>query len=54
MSNTYIHPSSVIDKDVTIGDGTKIWHFSHIQSNTKIGNDVSIGQNVYTGSNVST
>ena len=37
----------MIDNDVSIGNGTKIWHFSHIRENTKIGKNVTIGQNVY-------
>lgn len=47
MENKYFaHQTSVIDKDVNIGDGTKIWHFSHIMSNCTIGNNCNIGQNV--------
>lgn len=48
----FVHKSSYIDKDVTIGEGTKIWHFSHILSNTKIGKNCSIGQNVTIGPDV--
>ena len=33
----YVHPASVIDEDTEIGEGTKIWHFSHIQSGARIG-----------------
>ena len=33
----YIHPSAIVDEDVKIGNNTKIWHFSHVQSNSKIG-----------------
>jgi len=35
-----------------IGEGTKIWHFSHISTNAKIGNNVIIGQNVFIGKGV--
>lgn len=42
----YVHESSVIDADVEIGQGTKIWHFSHIQSGAHIGENCSLGQNV--------
>ena len=45
-NNFYCHESSYIDDNVEIGDGTKIWHFSHVQSNVKIGKECSIGQNV--------
>lgn len=52
MDKYFVHPSSIIDDNVTIGGGTKIWHFCHIQSDAKIGSDCSFGQNVYVGSNV--
>ena len=48
----FIHESAYVDDNVLIGRNTKIWHFSHIQSNTKIGSDCSIGQNVNIGNNV--
>lgn len=48
----YIHESSYVDADVEIGDGTKIWHFSHIQSGARIGKNCSFGQNVNVGNNV--
>tara|TARA_B100001769_G_C21978749_1_gene526297 strand:+ start:296 stop:862 length:567 start_codon:yes stop_codon:yes gene_type:complete len=50
--NFFIHKSSFIDSNVDVGDNTKIWHFSHIQSGAKIGNSCSIGQNVNIGNNV--
>lgn len=46
------HESSFIDDNVEIGKGTKIWHFSHILSGTKIGNKCNIGQNAVIGPNV--
>lgn len=48
----FIHESSYIDENVEIGDGTKIWHFSHIQSGSIIGENCSIGQNVNISNNV--
>jgi len=51
MSYT-IHPSSYIDEDVTIGEGTKIWHFCHVQRGAVIGKNCSFGQNVNIGNNV--
>lgn len=48
----YIHESSYIDDDVSIGAGTKIWHFSHILGNCSIGKNCSLGQNVVIGPNV--
>jgi UDP-2-acetamido-3-amino-2,3-dideoxy-glucuronate N-acetyltransferase len=50
---TFIHPTAVIDSDVTIGSGTKIWHFSHVLSNSEIGERCNIGQNVVIGLDVS-
>lgn len=52
MSNYYVHPTSVIDEDVQIGEGTKIWHFCHIQSGAVIGERCSFGQNVNVSNNV--
>lgn len=48
----YIHPTAVIDDNVEIGEGTKIWHFSHILPGTKIGQNCIIGQNVMIGPDV--
>lgn len=48
----FVHQSSFIDDNVEIGEGTKIWHFSHIQSGTKIGKNCVFGQNVNVGNNV--
>jgi len=48
----FIHESSYVDDDVCIGRGTKIWHFSHIQSGSQVGRGCSIGQNVNIGNNV--
>jgi len=50
--NYYCHPSSYADDNVTIGDNTKIWHFSHILSNTTIGSNCSFGQNCVVGPKV--
>ncbi len=46
MDNTFIHPSSYVDDGCVIGEGTKIWHFSHIMSGCTIGPHCNIGQNV--------
>lgn len=40
------HPTAVIDEGCEIGQGTKIWHFSHIMPNCKIGENCNLGQNV--------
>jgi len=52
FSKVYIHETSYIDDEVTIGDGTKVWHFSHILKNSNIGANCSLGQNVVVGPNV--
>lgn len=39
------HPTAIIDQDCQIGDGTKIWHFTHVMPNCHIGNNCNIGQN---------
>ena len=46
MSNYFVHESSYVDDNVEIGEGTKIWHFSHVMSDSKIGKNCNIGQNV--------
>jgi UDP-2-acetamido-3-amino-2,3-dideoxy-glucuronate N-acetyltransferase len=51
-SSVVVHESSYVDGDVDIGEGTKIWHFSHILSGTRIGRNCSIGQNVMIGPSV--
>ena len=48
----FIHESSIIDEPCEIGEETKIWHFSHIMSNCKIGRKCNIGQNVVISPNV--
>lgn len=48
----FVHESSYVDDGVLIGDGTKIWHFSHVQKGAVIGNNCSLGQNVNIGNNV--
>ena len=48
----FAHDTAVIDENISIGNGTKIWHFSHIQSGAIIGEKCSLGQNVNVGNNV--
>lgn len=42
----FSHDTAIIDENCSIGQGTKIWHFSHIMSNSTIGENCNIGQNV--------
>jgi UDP-2-acetamido-3-amino-2,3-dideoxy-glucuronate N-acetyltransferase len=46
MSDFYHHPTAIIDDGCTIGEGSKIWHFSHIMPNCVLGKNCNIGQNV--------
>lgn len=46
MDTFFAHETAVIDEGCEIGNGTKIWHFSHIMPNSKIGEKCNIGQNV--------
>lgn len=48
----FVHESSCIDDDVEIGEGTKIWHFCHIQRGARIGKRCSLGQNVNVSNHV--
>lgn len=50
--NYFVHESSYVDMPCEIGEGTKIWHFSHIQKNTRIGKNCVFGQNVNVANNV--
>ena len=44
--NYFAHETAIVDDNCTIGNGTKIWHFSHIMSGCSIGEACNIGQNV--------
>ena len=48
----FIHNSSILDKNVVIGAGTKIWHWCHISKGAKVGKNCTIGQNVFLGESV--
>lgn len=49
----FSHPTAVVDAGATIGKGTKIWHFSHVCGQAKIGENCILGQNVYVDNNSS-
>lgn len=51
--NYFKHESAYVDENCVIGEGTKIWHFSHVQSGARIGKKCVFGQNVNVGNNVS-
>ena len=46
MTDYFVHPSSFVDSGAVIGDGTKIWHFSHVMPGAVIGAGCNLGQNV--------
>lgn len=48
----FVHTTAVIDQNVKIGEGTSIWHFTHISEGAIIGENCNIGQNVFIGKNV--
>lgn len=50
--NYFVHESSYIDDNVSIGEGTKVWHFCHIHNGAEIGEKCSLGQNVNVSNNV--
>jgi UDP-2-acetamido-3-amino-2,3-dideoxy-glucuronate N-acetyltransferase len=45
----WAHPTAVIDPPATIGDGCRIWHFSHVMAGAAIGAGCTLGQNVFVG-----
>jgi UDP-2-acetamido-3-amino-2,3-dideoxy-glucuronate N-acetyltransferase len=45
-ANFFAHPTAIIDEGCEIGEGTKIWHFSHIMPGCKLGRHCNLGQNV--------
>ncbi|MCK6541083.1 N-acetyltransferase [bacterium] len=50
--NYFVHPLAVVDDNVEIGEGTKVWHFSHIQTGARIGKKCVFGQNVNVANHV--
>jgi UDP-2-acetamido-3-amino-2,3-dideoxy-glucuronate N-acetyltransferase len=52
MQSSFIHPSAIVDEGVVLGIGCKVWHFSHILSGSRIGDNCIFGQNVMAGPDV--
>lgn len=48
----FVHETAVIDDGVTLGEGTRVWHFVHVSTGADIGRNCSLGQNVYIGRGV--
>ena len=53
VTRYYGHPTAVIDENCEIGEGTRIWHFSHVMSGAKLGSNCNLGQNVVVSPGVS-
>jgi UDP-2-acetamido-3-amino-2,3-dideoxy-glucuronate N-acetyltransferase len=52
MMGARVHSSAVVDDDVALGDGTRVWHFVHVSRGARIGARCVLGQNVFIGENV--
>jgi UDP-2-acetamido-3-amino-2,3-dideoxy-glucuronate N-acetyltransferase len=50
--NVFIHSSAIVDEGAQVGEGTKIWHFSHLMPKCSVGKGCNIGQNVFIDNNV--
>ena len=47
-----VHPTAVVDDDVVLGEGTRLWHFVHVSRGARLGERCVLGQNVFIGRNV--
>jgi UDP-2-acetamido-3-amino-2,3-dideoxy-glucuronate N-acetyltransferase len=52
MAEYFVHESAWVDEGAVIGRGTKIWHFCHVMGSARIGEDCSLGQNVFVAGRV--
>lgn len=52
MTDFFIHPTAIVDEGAQIGTGSRVWHWTHVCGNARIGAGVSLGQNVFVGNNV--
>ncbi|NHJ14420.1 MAG: N-acetyltransferase [Candidatus Thorarchaeota archaeon] len=52
MSDAFVHPLAVVDDGAKLGKGTRIWHFAHVRSTAKIGDNCNIGKDVYVDTDV--
>ena len=53
QSSWWAHPTAIVDEGAVLGEGTKVWHFSHVMGRTKIGRGCSLGQNVFVANGTS-
>ena len=47
MSDYFAHPTAIIDEGADVGEGTRIWHWSHIMKDAKVGKNCNIGENAF-------
>ena len=47
--SVFVHPTAVVDPGAELGDGTRVWHFSHVMARARLGRKCIVGQNVYLG-----
>ncbi|MCL6524057.1 MAG: N-acetyltransferase [Thermoflavifilum sp.] len=52
LQETFIHPTAIVDEGCVVGTGSQIWHFAHLMSGAQIGQQCTIGQNVFIASGV--
>jgi UDP-2-acetamido-3-amino-2,3-dideoxy-glucuronate N-acetyltransferase len=52
MNKIYLHESAIVDPGAKIGNGTQIWHFTHVMATAEIGENCVLGQNVFVGNKV--
>jgi len=47
VKNVFVHPTAVIEEDVEVGEGTRIWHFAHVRRGARIGRNCNVGKGVF-------
>jgi UDP-2-acetamido-3-amino-2,3-dideoxy-glucuronate N-acetyltransferase len=52
VAPTFVHPTAIIDEGAILGEGCRVWHFTHISAQARIGAGCSFGQNVFVGNDV--
>jgi UDP-3-O-[3-hydroxymyristoyl] glucosamine N-acyltransferase len=49
---TFVHPTAIVEDDVTLGNDVKVWHFVHIRSGARVGDRTQIGKSCYVDTDV--
>ena len=52
MSEPYIHPTAIVEDNVSLGEGVRVWHFGHVRENAKLAENVTLGKGVFVDSGV--